>query len=83
MARDATWTSERDTSMCCPFPVLASWSSPARILVHVYSPVDKSVIATPTFTGGPSCSPTSDQLAIDGEQPVICINPISASTMTS
>lgn len=57
--------------MCCPFPVLARLNRAAIIELEVYSPDVKSVTATPTLTGGPSL------------EPVMCIKPISASTMTS
>lgn len=69
--RVATWQSLRATSICWPFPVLARPKRAAIIELEVYSPVVKSVTATPTLTGGPS------------REPVMCIKPISASTMTS
>jgi len=34
-AREATWTSERDTSTCCPSPVFSRYNSAAKILLHV------------------------------------------------
>lgn len=70
-ARVATWQSLNAMSMCWPFPVLARPIRAAIIELEAYSPVVKSVTATPTLTGGPSLGP------------VMCINPISASTMTS
>jgi len=57
LARDATCTSERETSMCCPLPVFARYRRAERMPLQVYRPVDRSVIATPTLTGGPLCSP--------------------------
>lgn len=67
----ATWQSLNATSKCCPCPVRARANSAAMILLLAYNPVVRSVTATPTFTGGPSL------------EPVMCIKPISASTMTS
>lgn len=70
-ANVATWQSLNATSKCCPCPVRARANNAAMILLLAYRPVVRSVTATPTFTGGPSL------------EPVICIKPISASTMTS
>ncbi|KAL3705229.1 hypothetical protein TMatcc_008901 [Talaromyces marneffei ATCC 18224] len=56
---------------CWPSPVFARANKAAMIELHAYNPVVKSVTATPTLTGGPSL------------EPVKCINPNSASTMTS
>jgi len=57
LVRLASWQSLSATSMCCPRPVLWRASSAASTLCEVYRPVVRSVIATPTFTGGPSRSP--------------------------
>lgn len=63
--RLASWQSLSATSMCWPRPVLWRASRAASTLCDVYRPVVRSVMATPTFTGGPSRSP------------VICIRPNS------
>jgi hypothetical protein len=67
----ATWQSLKATSICWPLPDLPLAIKAAIMLLLVYNPVVKSVTATPTLTGGPS------------RDPVMCINPISASTITS
>lgn len=65
LVRLAIWQSLSATSTCWPRPVRARASSAASTALLVYRPVVRSVIATPTLTGGPSRSP------------VMCISPNS------
>lgn len=61
----AVCVSLNDTSMCCPLLFFDRPIRAAMMELLVYSPVVRSVMATPTFTGGPS------------REPVMCMRPNS------
>ncbi|MNT62071.1 hypothetical protein D3C72_1997610 [compost metagenome] len=70
LARMAMPTSSSAMSMCWPSPVRSRTCSAARMAVLAYTPVKRSVSATPTRSGPPPGSPSG--------RPVMLIMPVMA-----